>query len=97
MKRIGIGLIMLALSVAPGLAQSKGCVKGAVVGGVAGHVAGHHGAVGAAAGCAIGHHEATKKARAAERSAPTPQTQTHAAGQGTPAASEPTTSTPPTQ
>jgi hypothetical protein len=59
-------------------AQAAGCVSGAAVGGVAGHVAGHHGVLGAAAGCAVGHHEAAKKARAANNAntpAPAPNTQ----------------------
>ena len=53
-------------------ADAKGCIKGALVGGIAGHMAGH-GMTGAAAGCAIGHHRASKKAAAAEQTAPDAQ------------------------
>ena len=52
-------------------ASAAGCLKGAAVGGVAGHVAGH-GVLGAAAGCAVGHHEAGKKAKAAQQNANQP-------------------------
>ena len=70
LKRTVPALAALALlssySVSP--ASAAGCLKGAAVGGVAGHVAGH-GVLGAAAGCAVGHHEAGKKAKAAQQSA----------------------------
>lgn len=69
----GLVAAALALGVAfSGPAMAKGCLKGAAVGGVAGHVAGHHGVMGAAAGCAVGHHEANKKAKAADTTAAPP-------------------------
>lgn len=57
-----MGIVGLALLLAPAEAEAKGCIKGALVGGVAGHVAGH-GALGAAAGCVVGRHEANKRDR----------------------------------
>ncbi|MGI4957849.1 MAG: hypothetical protein ACRYGI_09695 [Janthinobacterium lividum] len=69
------GLMAVALTLGAALsgpAMAKGCIKGAAVGGVAGHVAGHHGVMGAAAGCAVGHHEANKKAKAADTTAAPP-------------------------
>ncbi|MGI4812446.1 MAG: hypothetical protein ACRYG5_12270 [Janthinobacterium lividum] len=66
-----IAALVAALSVfaLAGNAEAAGCMKGAAVGGVAGHVAGKHGVAGAAAGCAVGHHEANKKAKAANQGA----------------------------
>jgi len=63
--RIVYPALIAALLLCPAAAEAKGCIKGAIVGGVAGHFAGHHGLAGAAAGCAIGHHEANKRAAAA--------------------------------
>ena len=66
MKTILASVILTAAALSfAGSADAAGCIKGAIVGGVAGHMAGH-GKMGAAAGCAIGHHNASKKAAAAQ-------------------------------
>jgi len=64
---IAISALLLGASQAT---FAAGCVKGAVVGSAAGHVADGHGVAGAAAGCAIGHHEANKKAKQEQQTAP---------------------------
>lgn len=72
-RRSAASLLVATFAVGASLsgpALAKGCLKGAAVGGVAGHVAGHHGMMGAAAGCAVGHHEAAKKAKAADAANP---------------------------
>jgi hypothetical protein len=77
MKLILAAAACAALAFSASAVDAKGCLKGAAVGGVAGHVMGHHALAGAAVGCAVGHHQATKKARAAQataaQSAPTPK------------------------
>lgn len=80
-------LVGVALAVATGIVEAKGCITGAAVGGVAGHVAGHHGLVGAAAGCAINHHRnKVKDEKAASASTQPAQT----AAEPSPTALQPT-------
>lgn len=56
MIKIPVVMLFLAMPLAAGPAEAKGCIKGAIAGGVAGHYAGHHAIAGAMAGCVAGHY-----------------------------------------